>query len=94
MTKRLCSAGKSTQQKKTRNERKGAKDMNYMKTWKAKYSMNFSWTFIYKRLPAKYSASVKVQQNVGVAIGTVGQQVQSKGLKVVEETRIHVYSTD
>lgn len=30
--KRLCSAGNSTQQKKTRNERKGAKDMNYMKT--------------------------------------------------------------
>lgn len=65
---------------------------------KAKYSLNFHfiWTIVYKGLPAKYSASLKVQQNAGLAIGTVGQEVQSevKGIKVAEQIPIHVYSTD
>lgn len=54
----------------------------------------FISTIVYKRLPAKYSASSKVQQNVGVAIETVGQEVQSKAIKVAEKSPIHVYSTD
>lgn len=90
----MYSAENSTQQKKT-NDRKGANDMNYMK---AKYSLNFHsiWTIVYKGLPDKYSASFEVQQNAGVAIGTVGQEVQSniKGIKVSEQIPIHVYSTD
>lgn len=65
---------------------------------KAKYSLNFHfiWIIVYKGLPAKYSASSKVQQNAGVAFGTVGQEVQSKvkGIKVAEKIPIHVYSTD
>lgn len=36
-------------------------------------------------MPAKYSASVKVQQNVGVTIGTVGQKDQSEGIYVAEK---------
>lgn len=67
-------------------------------TWK----LNIVWIFIsyeqssIKGLPAKYSASFEVQQNAGVAIGTVGQEVQSKvkGIKVAEQIPIHVYSTD
>lgn len=51
---------------------------------------------IYKGLPGKYSASFEVQQNAGVAIGTVGQEVQSKvkGIKVAEKRCIYAYSTD
>lgn len=40
--KRLYRAENSTQQKKTRNDREGANDMNYMKTWK----LNIVWLFI------------------------------------------------
>lgn len=65
---------------------------------KAKYSLNFHFirTIVYKGLPAKYSASFGVQQNAGLAIGTVGQEVQSKvkSIKVAEQIPIHVYSTD
>lgn len=65
---------------------------------KAKYSFNFHfiWTIVYKGLPAKYSASKRVQQNAGLAIGTGGQEVQSKvrSIKVAEQIPIYVYSTD
>lgn len=65
---------------------------------KAKYSLTFHFirTIVYKRLPAKYSASSEVQQNAGVAIGTVGQEVQSKvkTFKVAEKIPINVYSTE
>lgn len=74
---------------------KGAKDMNYME---AKYSLTFHfiWTIVYKGLPAKYNASSEVQQNVGVAHGTVGQRFQSKvkGFKVAGHIPINEYSTD
>lgn len=94
--KRLCCAENSTQRKKIKKLQKRCQGHELHENMKAKYSMNFYFvsTFVYKRLPAKYSASFKVQQNVGVAIGTVGQEVQPKGIKVAEKTPIRVYSTD
>ena len=96
--KGLYSAENSTQQKKTRNDRKRCQWHELYENMKAEYSLNFHsiWTIVYKGLPAKYSASSEVQQNAGVAIGTVGQEVQSKvkGIKVAERIPIHVYSTD
>lgn len=55
-------------------------------TWK----LNIVWLFIsyeqssIKGLPDKYSASSEVQQNAGVAIGTVGQIGSVKGVKVLK----------
>lgn len=77
---------------------KGANDMNYMKTWK----LNIVWISI----PYEQSSIRDCQPNIapapkynkmpGVAIGTVGQGVQSKvkGIKVAKRIPIHVYSTD